>query len=248
MFLRFASFALIALLLFSSGAGAQQYIQPTWPDLARTLIRLNAMDIKDQLVLDEFGIVTECDLYDTFYHDDFKWNKVRIAMRKSIRQNIAAYPTRYRHDIEMQLDRYDFSTRTFMFREKSKVHNDNVIQLYTVPLGTCHMEDIQNIPLNFVAVLHPPLFLEGIPLPEADAKNLVMRMERDKNFDRIIYASYNLKIVYIEPLRKKRLEQGVFRYRQEDQKFTVIKVDATIESIDFYEDPKYKRLIYHMPF
>jgi len=246
MLLRLVFLALAAFPLFASGAVAQEYAKPTWPDLVRTLVRMKAIDINDTVIMDEYGIATECDLYDTFYHDDFKWNKVRQAMMKSIKQNIATYPTRYRHEIEMQLDRYDFSTRMFMFRDKSKLKNDNHVQLFALPLHSCHMPDVKNIPYDFALVLHPPLFLEGIPMPEVDAKNLVMRMERDKNYDRIIYARFNVKILYIEPLRKRLLTSGEYIYKQGEKNFMLANMDSTVESIDFFEDPKYSRLIYHM--
>ncbi len=246
MFRRIVFLALVALPCFASAAAAQEYIKPTWPELIRTLIRMSAIDISDQIVLDEYGIATECEMYDTFYGNDFKWNKVRKALRASIRKNIATYPTRYRHDIEMQLDRYDFSTGTFLFRDKSRLANDNVIQLYSVPINSCHMDKVKNVPLNFIVVLHPPLYLEGISMPERDAQGLVMRMERDDNNDRIIHASYNLKIAYIEPLRKEKIRDGVYIYKQAKVSPSLVRLDAQVESIDFYEDPQRTRLIYHM--
>ncbi len=246
MLLRLAFLALSVLPFFASAAAAQQYAEPTWADLVRTLVRMKAIDVTDTVIMDEFGIATECDLYDTFYHDDFKWNRVRQAMMKSIKQNIAAYHTRYRHDIDMQLDRYDFSTRLFMFKEKSKLKNDNHVQLFALPAHSCHMPDVKNVPYDFALILHPPLFLEGIPLPEADARNLVMRMERDKNYDRIIYARFNVKILYVEPLRKRTMTNGETIYKQGDKTFMLANLDATVESIDFYEDSKHTRLIYHM--
>src|SRR6185437_9969993 len=102
MLLRFLFLVLFALSLVPASAYAQQndeYADITWPNLMRTIVRFNAMNIADPVLLDEYAIVTECELYKVFYPDDFKWNNVRNAVRESIKLNVATFPVSYRFDL-----------------------------------------------------------------------------------------------------------------------------------------------------
>jgi hypothetical protein len=216
--------------------------------MVRTMVRMNALDLSDQRLLDEYAIITECELYKAFFHDDFKWNQVRSALKDSIRTSIATFPMNYHYDLKMQLDRYDFATKFFRFTKKSLLNNINTFVLYSVEGTGCGMAEVQYIPRTYRAVVSSPLYLEGLPLTDKDARDLLARMDKDENISRIIYARFNLRTVYVEPLRKTagRNPEGVDdKYVQSrvPEKSTV-RLDVHLDSIGFYEDPQMTRLIY----
>ena len=160
-------FLFLALFMFSflgNNAHAESYADGNWPNLLHTMIRFKALDLSDPALLDEYGIVTECNLYQTFYKNDFKWQQVRQALQESIKINQDSYPTKYHYDLKMQLDRYDFSTKLFRFSNKSTISGINSFVLYAVEGSGCDGADVKYLPRKFRAMLQAPLTLEGIPL------------------------------------------------------------------------------------
>jgi hypothetical protein len=237
---------LVVFIAFAlaSPARAEDYVKPDWPSLVKTLVRFNALDISDDRLLDEYAMITECDLYKSFYRDDFKWNQVRNAMRQSIKMNVATFPTSYRYETQLQLDRYDFHDKIYRLTDKSVIHNVNAFEIYSVSGSPCAGIDIVNIPHAFRAVLDTPLYFEGLPLAQADAEALLNRMKID-NPDRIVYTRFNLRVVYIESLRppatgvtNKPLVQSNAQGSQS------ARLDVRLDSIEFYEDPAMTKLIY----
>ena len=104
------------------------------------------------------------------------------------------------------------------------------------------------IPRTYRAVLSSPLYLEGLPLTDKDAQDLLARMEKDENLGRIIYARFNLRTVYVEPLRKTAGKDAggaddVYIQSKAPDKSTA-RLDVQLDSIGFYEDPQMTKLIY----
>jgi hypothetical protein len=253
MFLRLVCLVLLAFSFLTGSAQAQEYASISWANLMRTLVRFNALDLSDQNLLDEYAIITECDLYKSYYKDDFKWNQVRKAIRDSVQMNLAAYPTNYSHDLTSRLDRYDFEAKLFRFDGESSLRGVNTFLLYSVKGTGCGDAKVSLLPRTFRAVLSMPLYLDGLPLSEGDAKALLSRMTKDNNPDRLIFARYNFRTVYIEPLHRKaemgKAASGKTQYTQTNSSSSdEVRFDVQLDSIGFYEDPQRTKLIYsYMP-
>lgn len=225
-----------------------EYADINWPNLTRTLVRLNALNLADSALLDQYSAVSECELYRAYYHDDFKWNQVRQAVKASVKQNIATFPVSYHFDIPIQLQRYDFNTKAFSFTAGTKLNNVNTFVLYQAQNRSCGNLVARDIPRSFRAVLSTPLFIENFPMPEKEAKSLLEEMKEDNNDDRILTASFNLRVLYIEPWRKieSTLPAGTPHYEQPSIKDPVfIHMETRLDSIDFYEDKERTHLVYH---
>lgn len=238
---------LLFCCLFAFPALAEDYAKPTWPNLLQTLVRFNAINIDDDNVLDEYGAVTECDLYKADYRDDFKWNKVRTALRDDIRQKITTFPTSYSYRAELQLDRYDFQEKLFRLTAKTTLQNINALSIYKVVGNPCEGVSIKLLPSAFRVVLDMPLFFEGIPLGQKDAEALLQQMKDDKNSDRIVSAIFNMRIVYIEPMHMAKGSDASSIYVQgsgsDDRS---VRLDARLDSVEFYEDAALTKLIYRL--
>ena len=244
MLLRFF-FLLITLSLFAGNVRADDYAKPTWPDLVRTLLRFNAIAISEPNILDEYAIVTECDLYTAFYHDDFKWKRVREAVVQSVQNNLPTYPTKYRYDAMLQLDRYDFKNQTFRFTEKSAIHHVNAFGLYMVEGTGCGVADVKSLPRSFRAILPAPLTLDGLQMSETDGKVLLKQMNDDNNVDRIIYARFNLRLTHIDPLHQNGKGSSALYGQTDPLTGGGVRLDARLDSVDFYEDAERTHPIYH---
>ena len=245
MSLRFIFLVLIALTFCAGSAHAEEYTKPSWEDLTRTLIRFSALKLTDQSLVDEYSIVTECDLYQAFYHDDFKWKRVRDAVLQSVRNNVATYPLNYRYDGTVQIDRYDFDKKIFLFTKKSTIHNINAFALYSVVGTGCGTADVKTLPRSFRAVLQRPVTIDGLPLSETDGKALLKQMDDGGNTSRIIHARFNIRITRIEPLIKIVDNTGTHFGQAGVPGIGSVTMDARLDSIDFYSDEERTQLIYH---
>lgn len=248
----------LALIILSFGAQraqAEEYAAPTWTNLLRTMIRLGALDLSDTSMIDEYAIISECKLYDSFYQDDFKWQKVRDAIRESVQMNLATFPVAYRYDVKMQLDRYDFDAKIFRFVKGTILKGVNTIELHMGKLFPCGVKELFFVPKAFRAVLPNGVPLEGIPLSERDANDLLKRLGKGPDARRIVYTRYKLRVLNIDPYVKQESgsdPQGdtLYKYKQTiqdkqgDEEGRVVRVDVRLDSISFYEDANLTKLIY----
>lgn len=235
-----------ALLLFGQPAGAETYAKPTYENLLQSLIRMGALNITDDSVIDDYAAITECKLHASFFKDDFKWNRVRQAMRQSIKQNVATYPTGFAYDVELQLDRYDFKEQLFKFKDRATVKNVNAFILFSTEGRDCADKKISVLPKSFRAVLNEPIYFTGLPLTESDAKALLTRLETNGNRDRIVYSRFNLRITYVPPLRRPdNAPAGVLVPLQQEKSDSAVRLDARLDSLEVYEDAEHTKLIYN---
>ena len=85
-------------------------------------------------------------------------------------------------------------------------------------------------------------------MAENDAKALLQRIEDSGNKNRVIYIRFKMTVVHIEPLHKsgdstktKYVQDGVSNERG-------MRLDARLDSVEFYEDAAMTKLIYsHTP-
>jgi len=240
--------ALLALCLGSLSwpACADDYVPPTGPNLLRALVRFKALDLSVDPLIDEYAEVTDCDLFKAYYSDDFKWNAVRTAIRQSVRQNIAGFPTSFGYVAELNLDRYDFKQKTYLFSRDNPVTNVNVFRLFEFTEPPCQGREIKFLPKAYRAVLDTPITMAGVPITQKDGEAMLQRMEADGNTARRIYARFNLTITYIEPLRGagdfNNMNERYTQFRVND--ISSVHMDARLDSIDFFEDKALTRLIY----
>jgi hypothetical protein len=119
--------------------------------------------------------------------------------------------------------------------------------IYSVDGTGCGQGDVKYLPRSFRVVLSAPIYLDGLPLSEGDGQALLSRMDKNNNPKRIIYVRYNLRTIYIEPLRKiedKRGDRKTLYIQTSDTSSKTVRFDAHLDSIGFYEDQERTKLIY----
>lgn len=238
---------LLTLFVFLSlplEASATEYTEPTLPNLVRTLVRFHAVNFDHTELLDDYAMIVKCDTYKTSYGNDFKWNEVRQSVRKDGEANAASYPIRYRFDTELHLDRYDFAEKLFRFTKESSLVGINALPLLNEYQFRCGEKRLTNLPYIFRAVLPAPLTVEGLSLGESLAPVLLSRMDDAKNRERSIFARFNLTVTYIEPIRKQEAREKPVFEQVKGTGSTAVRLDARLDSIEFYEDPAMTSLIY----
>lgn len=224
-------------------AQGQEYSNPTRSDFIRSMIRFGALDLSDENIIDDYALITECEIYRHFFKDEFKWNGVRQAIRKSVQLNIATFPVAFRYDNSAWLGRYDFNARLLRFSNRSVVDGVGTIT-FQPPIDTCVPDQVNYLPHIFHARLSSPLYIEGIPMNDVEAKNLVKRINDISGTERLVYMRYNLRVISIKPLAKVEIKKEMVRYSQfERQGAGEVDFNVHIDSIEIYEDPEKTKVI-----
>lgn len=240
LFLIVLSFACV------SSARADDFAIPKYENMVNTLIRYGALNIKNNEVLDEYSIMTECKLYQHFYDDEFKWQKFREAMRQKLDQDVKTFPTGYRYDTKLHLDRYSFEDRLYRFSNKSMADGFGSFLLrvkYNAD-PTCAAALKVMFPFAYRIVLARPLYLAGLPFTESEARGLMDRLNEAGNKDRTIYVRFNFRIVYIAPVAKNKARMVYEQLDTEKKSNAEIRMDARLDSVNFYEDEARTKLLY----
>jgi hypothetical protein len=245
MILRLVAF--LVVLMLAVPANAVEYGADELADFARTLVRFKAFDINDEDLLDEYAMVTDCELVETFYRNDFQWSEVRKLILQSISQNRDSFPVKYHYDALLQLDRYDFKDKNFRFTNRTVVRDVNT---FTFTLTNrhdflCNGQKLQYFPTTYVFVIGTPISIGGMPFAEDDAKALLQRLDAAGNADRIIYTRFNFTVNFVGPLHIETYNGGAAKkYLQNGSGDGAVRLDSRLNSVDFYEDPQMTKLVY----
>jgi hypothetical protein len=238
------AFFAILTLGYPDHAHAGEFVSPTFANIVKIIVRLGALDTKDNDALDSYAMVEECQLYQKLYHDDFKWNKFQTALRKSIAQDVNTFPTGIYYNTELQLARYDFKQNIFSFTPNTSLKNVNLFKLDAKGDVNCGANNRTLLPADFNIVIDQPLNLSGLPLGKENAATIFHRLEGAGNTDHIIFTRFQFRIVYVEHLVRAKNADGKKNGPFKQPSGTAVRLDSRLDSIDFYEDSARTKLIY----
>ena len=226
----------VFMMLFAFPARAETYVEPSWANLMHTMARLNAFDVDDDVLIDDYAIITECQLYQNFYTDDFKWNQVRAALRENIQKHGNEFPLSYAYRGEVQLDRYDFKEKLFRFTDGSVIRNINAVPMLQADAVDCGKAHIKNMPKSFRAMLATPFTILGLSIDADAAQKLLNDMKAAGNNSRNMFVRFNITVTFAEQLRRNFM-QNPPAYSQDNRPASdPFKMDAHLDSADFYSD------------
>lgn len=243
---RVLSLTMLALALMHSVAAqaADEYLKPTPVALIQTLLRFGALDINNDVIIDDYGKVVECDLFGVFREDDFKWNKIREGLRSKIRNEAVTYPSTYTIRGYVKLDRYDFDTRMFKLNADSPILGVNAFRLMDIPQKSCN-ENLKVVPMQYVAVIENRVNIPGFIMSESDAEALLGRLFKENNHTRQIIAKFNLRVVDVPKVKIDFSQISAWydktRFVGKSQSINLV---AKLDSIEFFEDEAMKRRLF----
>ncbi len=243
---RYLLAVLIALGLGTSNqANADDFVPPTDVGIIQTLLRFGSIDINNDVLIDDYAKIVECDLFSTFKHDDFKWNKIREGLRNKIRSEAVTYPVNFYVLGYISLDRYDFDSRTFRINRDAPLIGVNAFRLAELQGSYCKGNQIKALPLKYVASLEARISISGFIMSESDAQSLLLRLTKSGNNSRQILARSNIKITGVPKLSiDHRLiehwyDKNTYVGKHKDAIF-----EAKLDSIEFFEDQEMRRRIF----
>lgn len=228
------------LLAPVTATAADGYGRPTLENLVMMLVRFGAININnDDELADEYAMVEECAIFEKYSQDDFTWHRIRPALRQSVEQNVATFPTTIYYQLQLQLARYDFNAKSYKFTEATDITGANTFDLNS-PKPDCNMANVRSLPLSYRILLDHPVDLHGIPMAEDDAKSLLEYMRSHGNGERDVFARVNMRITSIDPLSRpdndgnnKQQWRGLV---QKGSSGGTVRLNAALDSIEFFAD------------
>lgn len=247
--LRLALF--LAPILTTGAARAEEYVKPSLDTAVKAMVRFGAIDLADNKVLDTFARVIACDLYSEHFKDEFRWEQIRPIIREHVRLEIPKYPTKFRYETVLKLGRYDFNKKLYPFVEDSQRRNINLFPFKIEKEDVCGSR-LEAIPEAYSLVLDKGVDIVGIPLEEKDAKELIRRMEADQNSTHLVFIRFNIRVMFIASLGISQPEAEnpnvlsivTAQVTQKDIQAKGMVFDAKLESVEYFEDDKFTKLIY----
>ncbi len=228
---------------------AGQYFTPSVQNLSKLYWNKNTLDLNNDIAVDNFLKINECNLYTDFYNDDFEWTRIRDAARKMLSTSKSSFPDKFKFLLPVELGRYDLEKKGF------PLENDTAfIDLRRVEMGGGdNSEDICGskytidfYPRNIVLALSSPFSFDFLPVDEHIAQAFLIRRKYDdfkvdnalrlQGFDRIAYARLRVHLTSY---------QGQARGKENTMLAVMF---GKIEGIDFFEDPYETKLLKSIDF
>ncbi|MDD3182036.1 MAG: DUF4852 domain-containing protein [Alphaproteobacteria bacterium] len=244
----------VFVFLAGTQSHADEYVKPNSERILESLVRFGALDLSNDQILDAFAQIKACDIYQEFYKDEFKWQKIRPVIREQVKKDIGTYPTAYRYETMLKLGRYDFEKKLYPFDESAQRFNINVFPINRDALNTCRFVSIHNaagiLPTSFKFVLDSLINIVSLPLDAEEGKAVVRRMDEDGNTDHFVYARFNIRVVFIAPVDftvdegKGKKTLSVRSQVTQSARSGAIVLDSRLDSIEYYEDENFTRMIY----
>ena len=144
-----------------------QYNETTFPNLARMYWAVGKFDDRDNDVIDNYLLITECKLYQQYYSNDFVWGSVRKSAREFIRQYFNRVPLRYEAMIPIQLGKYDVDKSEFEVLPESQMNSTLRIEVVTNEDLTpvCNRAgSVPGYPRNVIVILNRPFSFQTVPV------------------------------------------------------------------------------------
>lgn len=189
------------------------YVKPTVPNLSKLYWTIGKMDINNDVHIDNYLRINECELYLRFYHNDFEWEQIRDATRVHIQDSLATFPTTFEITNAISVGRYNEDDQTFDVAADSQISGLRRLDFTMnriVDKGNCGNPGfIEGYPANMVIIMNRPLTLDKIPVKPQLAK---LYIEESKRQFESLPPKYQIKIY--ERLAYLRLKIRVLQYKE----------------------------------
>ncbi|PZP53838.1 MAG: hypothetical protein DI586_10600 [Micavibrio aeruginosavorus] len=220
--IRIFIFSLAVFCLTFTSAKAQSVsgqllYSPTTPEyLAKSYWLLNGLDVEKIENIDQYLMITECDLYKQYYSNDIEWSKIREATKGYINLNKPNFPRRFEFIQPLYLGRYDTSSKEFEIMKNSQING--ILQMYVSGNQALHYECINSgafkpslFPINASLKLSRPLTYMSVHTTTDSAREYLKYIDENSavtDFGRLAYIRYRFKVEQsLTPISN---EDGIF--------------------------------------
>jgi hypothetical protein len=216
---------------------ADGFQRSTPENLAKLYWRLGVFDSGDDRAVDNFMLITECDLYQANVNNDFEWKKVREAAKTSLEIRRKSFPTKFEFLIPVELGNYDPELGGFPLQDAYAYNNVQRLEVVgnSIQRELCGTTgEIKDYPRNLMLILEKPFTYNFAKVDEHVAQAYIVRKQkevmkhdvdvRQKRYKRTAYV--RLRVDFNEYQGTIRGRNGVL--------LAIMKAD--LKGIDLFED------------
>lgn len=153
------------------------YTQMTYDNLYKLAWSYDAFSPSNEEALNTYLIITECNLYNKFFQNEFEWEKIKTATKQYIEANKTKVARYYEYVQPIFMGRYDYSLQGFPIVDAKEFKGQRNFQFASFISGdtTCGHFNINNItyPSTGVVTINSPLNLTFIRVPLSLAEKYI---------------------------------------------------------------------------
>lgn len=177
------------------------YTQVTYSNLYKLAWSYDAFSVTNEEALNVYLIVTECNLYNKFFDNEFEWEKIKRATKEYIGENKDKVPRYYEYVQPISMGRYDYALQGFPILDAKEFKAQRNLQFASYENGTtsCGRFSINpdTYPATGVVSISSPLNLSFIRVPQKLAQKYIEWRAKQENIDnmkRQAYIRYRIRI------------------------------------------------------
>ena len=160
------------------------YVPPSFANIARSYWAMNVYNIEDDVMVDNFLKITECDLYRQFYGNEFEWKKIRDSTRAYLQKYKNSFPRRFEYVQPLYLDRYDFNLKGFAVMPDSVFVSTTRLEIGTMEddekCKDMYSKNLEGYPRGVELIIKQPFRLSFVRVNEDLAKEYLKMINEEK--------------------------------------------------------------------
>lgn len=177
------------------------YTQVTYENLYKLAWSYDAFSAANEEALNVYLIITECNLYNKFFENEFEWEKIKVATREFIGANKNKIPRYYEYVQPIYMGRYDYSLQGFPILDAKEFKGQKNLQFANYQGGdtSCGRFNLDNVkyPSTGVLSISSPLNLSFIRVPLNLAQQYIEWRSKQGNLNEVkrqAYIRYRIRI------------------------------------------------------
>lgn len=220
------------------------YIEPSFTNLSKLMWALSVMDLSDNVAIDNYLKINECELYLRFFHNDIEWDKIRNATREYINRNVQSFPVKFEIIVPIYLDRYNSERQYFALTEDSKMTNLRRLDV-SMNARTRVCDDaveLKGYSRNLILNFNRPFTLTRIPVKRQLAELYIE--EARTHFENLPPKARMIEYERVAYLRAKVRISSFKEFHEGVRGDIKAAVFAQLDGIEIYADLERQKLLY----
>ena len=159
------------------------YLPVTFDNIVKLYWALGKVTKINDKRIDDYLMITECDIYKRFYDNDLEWEKIRAVTKDNILNIQNSFPTKIFIVLPIQLERYDSDEEKFAISPNTAFKKDRQLP---ISYGNDKRDMIcdrfignfEDYPTDLILTLDIPIQLEKLKMDKETAARII----ENKNF------------------------------------------------------------------
>lgn len=226
------------------------YEKPSMSAFSKLYWALSRLDLKDNLYIDNFLLINECDIYKDYHSHEFEWRQVRKSAREYIKASRRTFPLRFEFMQPLRLGDYNINTQKFSVYKPYEIKGTKRFELRapdSKDIICGEKGEIYGYPRGIVLEFTRPFRLTEFYVPPQKAEEYIsIKQEKFQELDarkreneKNLYLTRDAYLVMkVKIFTSQGNIKGVFAGEY------LAHVLAILEGVEIYADPEQKEILF----